>query len=85
MALKVEHEKDCIQKLGEPFMEVHRWLDEFAEKFPVSIFQDQHRKYRHNDAGVEEIRRKWGDRAAEAAEIHIKRDCGNIPKKRRNK
>jgi len=33
-----------------------------------------HRAYRHNRRGVEEVRRKWGDRAAKAAEIHIKRD-----------
>jgi hypothetical protein len=33
-----------------------------------------HRGYRHNKTGIEEVRKRWGDRAARAAEIHIKRD-----------
>ncbi len=72
---KIEtHEKDCIDRLGEPFTEVHLWLDAFAEKYPPKIFDDQHRKYRHNKKGVEEIRDMWGDRAAEAAVLHLCRD-----------
>jgi len=29
--------------------------------------------------GVEKIRQKWGDKAAKAAEIHIMKDCREIP------
>jgi hypothetical protein len=32
------------------------------------------RGYRHNRRGIEEVRRRWGERAARAAEIHLKRD-----------
>ena len=33
-----------------------------------------HRGYRHNRRGIEEVRKRWGDKAARAAEIHIERD-----------
>jgi len=74
MATLPEHEKDCEERLGEPFTEVHAWLDEFAKKFPVTIFEDQHRKFRHNKQGIEEIRKMWGEKASEAALLHIVRD-----------
>jgi hypothetical protein len=81
VATVAEHKKDCIQYLGEPFEEVHKWLDEFAVRYPVHIFDDQHRKYRHHKVGVEQVRKLWGDRAAMAAELHIIRDLfGYIPK-----
>ena len=74
MAKLAEHEKDCRERLGKPFTEVHLWLDEFAKKYPVTIFEDQHRKYRHNKQGLEEIRKMWGDEAAEAGLLHLVRD-----------
>jgi hypothetical protein len=64
-----EHEEDCIRELGEPFTEVHQWLDEIFR-----CVGPDHRGYRHNRIGVEEVRRRWGDRAAKAAEIHLRRD-----------
>jgi len=78
--LKV-HEQDCIELLGKPFTEVHRWLDEFALKYPVEIFEEKHRFFRHNKEGIEEVRKMWGDEASEAARLHIARDeFGEIPK-----
>jgi hypothetical protein len=74
MANLSEHEKDCKERLGKPFTEVHLWLDEFAKKYPVTIFEDQHRKYRHNKQGLEEIREMWGDEAVEAGLLHLVRD-----------
>jgi hypothetical protein len=68
------HEQDCIERLGEPFTHVHLWLDKMAEKYPVEIFQDQHRQYRHHREGVEIVRKKWGNKAAAAAVFHIARD-----------
>jgi hypothetical protein len=63
------HCEDCLKELGEEFRFVHEWLDElFKYSGP------DHRDYRHNHQGIEEIRRRWGDRAARAAEIHITRD-----------
>ena len=69
MAYIDEHCQDCVETLGEKFREVHAYLDEFAKNKGY-----KHRIERHHREGVEEIREKWGDRAAEAAEIHIKRD-----------
>ena len=55
---------------------VHLWLDEFAKThFP------SHRHFRHHKEGVEEVRKKWGDMAAKAAELHIQQDMGFIPTK----
>lgn len=78
MASFHEHCKDCIRELGRPFPEVHRWLDEL---FPVLGFSVKHREARHHMDGIEDVRRKWGDSAAEAARVHIARDFdGWVPK-----
>ncbi len=74
MARQEVHEKDCMDRYGKPYTEVHKWLDEFAKLYPVTIFEDQHRKFRHNRKGVEEVRKMWGDEAAGAALLHIVRD-----------
>jgi hypothetical protein len=39
-----EHCAETTAALGEPFEEVHRWLDEFAGKPPYGM---RHRKLRH--------------------------------------
>lgn len=78
MAKIGEHCADCIQILGEEFKEVHLWLDEF---FPA--LGPKHRSRRHHQDAVEEIRQRWGDKAAKAAVIHIMKDChGKVPTKR---
>ena len=78
MASYEEHCNDCIVALGEPFGKVHRWLDEFFVRLGYSV---KHRDVRHHEDGIEEVRRMWGDRAAEAARIHIKKDFkGWVPK-----
>jgi len=68
-----KHCQDCKEQLGEDFSEVHIWLDEFFASLGPA-----HRDKRHHAGGVLEIREKWGDRAAEAGEIHIKADCKGI-------
>ena len=41
-----------------------------------------HWKGRHHQEGVEEVRQRWGDRAAKAAKTHIRKDwCGELPTK----
>jgi len=76
MAKVEEHCADCVKELGEPFEEVNRWLDELFE-----FVGSDHRDIRHNEFGVEKCRNMWGDRAAQAAEIHIGRDeHGIVPK-----
>ena len=71
MPIFEEHCLKCQQILGEPFPEVHLWLDEY---FGQSPYGTRHRYLRHHRQGIEEIRKKWGDRAAMAAEIHIRQD-----------
>lgn len=71
MASLEEHCYDCVQELGEPFTQVHLWLDELFPSLGA-----QHRAVRHNDEGVEYVRQRWGTRAAAAARIHIAKDEG---------
>jgi len=65
-----QHCADCKKQKIKPWKKVHVWLDEFAAIKGVP----QHRRVRHHKEGVEEIRKMWGDEAAQAAEIHIRRD-----------
>ncbi|MCF7853306.1 MAG: hypothetical protein K9N51_00800 [Candidatus Pacebacteria bacterium] len=73
MATLNEHCRDCERELGEPFTHVHEWLDELQPDYGP-----MHRVFRHHREGVERVRAKWGDRAARAAEIHIRRDTGGV-------
>lgn len=74
MALLTVHEQDCRRLLGRPFREVHLFLDEFhAEEGPT------HRRHRHHREGLAEVRDRWGELAAQAARLHIIRDCGWVP------
>ena len=73
-----EHAKDCQDQLGNAWYVVHHWLDEYAKIYWPSCI---HRIHRHHKEGVEECRKMWGDEAAEAAEIHILKDEGDIPTK----
>lgn len=72
MAHFKEHCNDCRKQLGKDFSYVHLWLDEF---FKTAGYM--HRTMRHHKEGIEEVRAKWGDEAAKAAEIHILRDFQN--------
>ena len=71
MASLAEHCATCKKLIGDGFTYVHEWLDEFAGQKPYGT---RHRHVRHTKEGIEEVRRKWGDKAAEAAEIHIRQD-----------
>jgi len=64
-----EHCADCERELGDRFEQVNAWLDELFE-----FVGSDHRDIRHNVLGVEKVRKMWGERAAQAAEIHIKMD-----------
>jgi hypothetical protein len=71
MPMFEEHCKESIKELGEPFEYVHKWLDEFMGH---PQYKTRHRHLRHHRKGIEEIRKKWGDKAAKAAELHIMTD-----------
>lgn len=75
MAEYKEHCADCKRELGEDFSQVHRWLDAYFRTWGPN-----HRSLRHHKQGVESVRKMWGDKAASAAEIHIKKDFfGEVP------
>jgi len=64
-------EKHCAESctlFGEPFPEVHQWLDAFAG---TPQYGFKHRRKRHHAVGVEEVRKMFGDKAAAAARQHI--------------
>lgn len=74
MATIKTHIEDCERILGEPFEEVHRWLDELAKKWNPVIHFEYHRQFRHHAEGVAYIKEKWGFYAEQAAKLHIIRD-----------
>jgi hypothetical protein len=78
MAALYQHVAECKVVLGNGWPEVHIWLDEYAAFYHSLL---AHRAFRHHCEGVEEVRRRWGDEAAKAAEIHIARDEGAVPTK----
>ena len=65
-----EHCAESVKLFGEPFEEVHLWMDEYAST-PLGA---RHRRKRHHAKGIEEVRRRWGDGAAEAARRHVVSD-----------
>ena len=73
MASLKEHCEECSRDLGVSFERVHLWLDELQGEYGP-----MHRPFRHHVEGIERVRAMWGDQAAAAAEIHIRRDCGGV-------
>lgn len=71
MASYKEHCADCKTQLGKDWAVVHLWLDEMFKYMPGLLM---HRAYRHHDEGVAKVKEMWGEEAAKAAEIHIRRD-----------
>lgn len=68
------HCTDCRKLLGEEFPEVHRWLDQYVKDFPPPVFFDYHRSLVHNSYGLTIVRAEWGQKAYEAARLHLARD-----------
>ena len=66
-----EHEEECRRTLGKPFSEVHAYLDQFAGQPGIGF---RHRCKLHHEYGIELVRKQFGDRAAEAARLHIESD-----------
>jgi hypothetical protein len=71
-----DHEKQSIDWFGEPWTEVHVFLDQFAPKFRGA----EHRRILHTVEGVAEVVRRFGEESRPVAELHIKEDwnryCG---------
>ena len=79
MARIKEHMGDCRRLLNESHKQVHKFLDQYAELFPVEIFTEYHRGFLHNRYGIEVVRSLWGVEAGQAAIIHIVRDYTEQP------
>lgn len=73
-----DHCLECERELGKAWEVVHLWLDEFAKHCHDPFTKHQHWLHRHHTEGVEEVRHKWGDQAAKAAELHIISDMGKV-------
>jgi len=56
---------------GDPFEELHRWLDEFASTPEYGM---RHRRVRHHLAGIREAVLLFGTEADKAARQHIVSD-----------
>ena len=78
MSSRQQHCKTSMKLFGMDYDEVHAWLDALADA-GEGMMDTHHRVHRHHTEGVEEVRRKWGDQAAEAAQEHIKEDFGYVP------
>jgi len=44
-----DHCQECLEKLGDPFPEVHRWQDEFTG---TKEFGMKYRRVWHHEAGI---------------------------------
>ena len=73
------HCEDCEALLGDPCLEVHEFLDQYAAFFPVQRFFEYHRTFLHNRYGLDIAGAKWGERGRKAAMIHIVRDYMEAP------
>lgn len=73
-----KHCRDCLELLGEDFLHVHEWLDQCARHFPPVVWNDYHRSFLHNGYGIAIVEAKWGNRAKQAALIHIARDYDDV-------
>ena len=65
--MKLEsHCETSLKLFHDEFRDVHLWLDEF-----FATLGARHRRKRHHQKGIDEVRNRWGDKAADAARQHI--------------
>ena len=74
MARLKTHEEGCQRLLGSPHTDIHKWLDEYAEKYPVQVYFEYHRKFRHTEEALTKQFPHWNHQQQLAAKIHIIRD-----------
>lgn len=61
-----EHCQECLDKLGKPYGEVHKFLDEYVSKLGF-----KHRRIWHHQEGIYEVGKRFGEDAIKAARLHI--------------
>lgn len=65
----LDHSTDCERLLGQPWAEVHAFLDQY-----FATYGPAHRLLLHHQLGVVLIIKRFGEAARPAAELHILRD-----------
>ena len=63
-----KHCQESIRLFGEPYQEVHQWLDAFMG---TETYRMRHRKLRHHLQGIEMVEKLFGKKAREVARQHI--------------
>lgn len=61
------HCKESTNLFGQPYEEVHHWLDEFQG---TPEYRMRHRKKRHHEAGIKQAIELFGETAGKASQ-HI--------------
>ena len=64
----LEHCDESVRLFGEPWPQVHLWLDALAGTPEYGM---RHRRKRHHEAGIREVVKMFGEAAAPAARQHI--------------
>lgn len=63
-----KHCDESVRLFGQPFEQVHRWLDEFQG---TPKYRMRHRRVRHHEAGIRQAIELFGELAGQAARQHI--------------
>lgn len=63
-----EHCAESVRLFGKPYTDVHLWLDALAGSPDCGM---RHRRKRHHEAGLEQVKRIFGEEAVKAARQHI--------------
>jgi hypothetical protein len=83
MANCKEHAIECFIILGEEYLVVHKFLDQYVGVFPVEKHSDLHRIFLHNKNGLYLCKLYYGEEGEKAAKVHLVRDwfCISIKEK----
>jgi len=69
-----QHADLCYKQFGKSFYDVHRFLDQYWDRFPGY----SHRRILHHRLGVDLIVERFGEDARAPAELHIRQDTGGV-------
>lgn len=70
----LEHEQHCIEVLGGPFTEIHKWMDQYH----LDARGIAHRVALHHLLGIELGVEEFGEGARKALELHVLDDFAVI-------
>ena len=79
MAKLEKHAADSKLYIGDEMCEVHKYLDKYAQVFPVSHFNDYHRTFLHNTYGLAIVSHLGGIKGRMAGTLHLVRDWWEGP------